>query len=49
AGEAGVARVLDVLRDELDHVLALCGGRDLADLTRDLVVARGAGVSARCG
>ncbi|MEV8437887.1 alpha-hydroxy acid oxidase [Actinosynnema sp. NPDC051121] len=48
-GEAGVARVLDVLRDEFDHVLALCGGRDPADLTRDLVVARGRGVSARCG
>jgi 4-hydroxymandelate oxidase len=42
-GEAGVARVLDVLRDELDHVLALCGGRDLADLTPDLVVTRGPG------
>ncbi|GAB3440369.1 alpha-hydroxy acid oxidase [Actinophytocola sediminis] len=41
AGEAGVARVLDALRDEFDHVLALCGGRELADLTRDLVVARG--------
>ncbi|GAA1299724.1 alpha-hydroxy acid oxidase [Saccharothrix xinjiangensis] len=49
AGETGVARVLDALRDEVDHVLALCGGRDLADLTRDLVVPRGAGVSARCG
>ncbi|NUS65806.1 MAG: alpha-hydroxy-acid oxidizing protein, partial [Saccharothrix sp.] len=48
-GEAGVARVLDVLRDEFDHVLALCGGRDPADLTRDLVVARGRAVSARCG
>ncbi|MFE9746761.1 alpha-hydroxy acid oxidase [Saccharothrix saharensis] len=49
AGEAGVARVLDLLRDEFDHVLALCGGRDPADLTRDLVVTRGTGVSARCG
>ncbi|RKT55382.1 alpha-hydroxy acid oxidase [Saccharothrix australiensis] len=49
AGEAGVARVLDVLRDEVDHLLALCGGRDLADLTRDQVVARSAGVCARCG
>ncbi|QQQ73659.1 alpha-hydroxy-acid oxidizing protein [Saccharothrix sp. 6-C] len=49
AGEPGVARVLDVLRDEFDHVLALCGGRDPADLTRDLVVARGTGVFARCG
>ncbi|MCE6995021.1 alpha-hydroxy-acid oxidizing protein [Saccharothrix sp. S26] len=48
-GEAGVAGVLAVLRDEFDHVLALCGGRDPADLTRDLVVARGTGVCARCG
>ncbi|MFE2756090.1 alpha-hydroxy acid oxidase [Actinosynnema sp. NPDC059335] len=49
AGEAGVARVLDVLRDEFDHALALCGGRDVGDLTRDLVVTRGTGVTARCG
>ncbi|TQM84953.1 4-hydroxymandelate oxidase [Saccharothrix saharensis] len=48
-GAAGVGRVLDLLRDEFDHVLALCGGRDPADLTRDLVVTRGRGVSARCG
>ncbi|TDV47993.1 alpha-hydroxy acid oxidase [Actinophytocola oryzae] len=48
-GEAGVARVLDALRDEFDHVLALCGGRGLADLTRDLVVTRGTGVTGRCG
>ncbi|MFL6125845.1 alpha-hydroxy acid oxidase [Actinophytocola sp.] len=45
-GQAGVRRVLDVLRDELDHVLALCGGRSLTDLTRDVVVTRGCG---RCG
>ncbi len=48
-GEAGVRRVLDVLRDEFDHVLALCGGRGVADLTTDLVVTRGTGVAARCG
>lgn len=35
-GEAGVRRVLDVLRDEFAHVLALCGG----ELSRDMVVAR---------
>lgn len=35
-GEAGVRRVLGVLRDEFDHVLALCGG----ELSRDMVVAR---------
>jgi len=48
-GETGVRRVLDVLRDELDHVLTLCGGRGVADLTRDLVVVRGTGVAGRCG
>ncbi|MEO3751387.1 alpha-hydroxy acid oxidase [Streptomyces sp. B6B3] len=48
-GEAGVARVLAVLRDEFDHVLALCGGRGLADLTPDLVVTRGPGRCGRCG
>ncbi len=35
-GEAGVRRVLDVLRDEFLHVLTLCGGQ----LTRDMVVRR---------
>ncbi|NKE59671.1 alpha-hydroxy-acid oxidizing protein [Lentzea sp. PSKA42] len=40
-GEAGVRRVLDVLRDEYEHVLAMCGG----ELTRDMVVVRGTGVS----
>jgi 4-hydroxymandelate oxidase len=41
-GERGVRQVLDLLRDQFDHALALCGGRDLGDLTRDLVVPRGA-------
>ncbi|HUQ57661.1 alpha-hydroxy acid oxidase [Lentzea sp.] len=36
-GEAGVRRVLDVLREEFLHVLTMCGGR----LTRDMVVVRG--------
>jgi 4-hydroxymandelate oxidase len=36
-GEQGVRRVLDALRDEFRHVLALCGG----ELTRDMVVVRG--------
>ncbi|MGZ3145096.1 alpha-hydroxy acid oxidase [Lentzea chajnantorensis] len=35
-GEAGVRRVLDVLRDEYLHVLALCGG----ELSGDMVVTR---------
>jgi 4-hydroxymandelate oxidase len=42
-GEAGVRQVLELLRDEFDHTLALCGGRTPADLTHDLVVVRGAG------
>jgi 4-hydroxymandelate oxidase len=37
AGELGVARVLDLLRVELDRTLALCGCSSLADITRDLV------------
>ncbi|MCR3753914.1 alpha-hydroxy acid oxidase [Lentzea californiensis] len=35
-GEQGVRRVLDVLRDEFQHVLAMCGG----ELSRDMVVPR---------
>ncbi|MGW6928729.1 alpha-hydroxy acid oxidase [Lentzea sp. NPDC054927] len=35
-GEAGVHRVLGVLRDEFEHVLALCGG----ELSHDMVVVR---------
>ncbi|MDX8030541.1 alpha-hydroxy acid oxidase [Lentzea sp. BCCO 10_0856] len=35
-GEAGVHRVLGVLRDEFEHVLAMCGG----ELSHDMVVAR---------
>ncbi|MFW6695671.1 alpha-hydroxy acid oxidase [Streptomyces sp. MAR4 CNX-425] len=42
AGEAGVRRVLAALLDGYDHTLALCGGRRNADLTRDMVVRRGA-------
>jgi len=37
-GEAGVARVLTALRDELDTAMALCGCATLADIGRDLVV-----------
>ena len=37
AGEEGAARVLELLRDEVDHTVALCGARGLADLTPDLV------------
>ncbi len=37
-GEAGVARVLTTLRDELDIAMALCGCATVADIGRDLVV-----------
>jgi 4-hydroxymandelate oxidase len=38
-GSTGVRRVLDDLRADLDHVLALAGARTPADLTPDLVAA----------
>lgn len=37
AGEEGALRVLELLRAELDHTVALCGARGLKDLTPDLV------------
>jgi isopentenyl diphosphate isomerase/L-lactate dehydrogenase-like FMN-dependent dehydrogenase len=36
-GEAGVARVLDILRDELSLAMALAGCARLADVDRSLV------------
>jgi 4-hydroxymandelate oxidase len=36
-GEAGVTAVLELLRDELDLAMGLCGAPDVSDLTRDLV------------
>jgi 4-hydroxymandelate oxidase len=36
-GERGVARVLDILRDEIDNAMALCGCATLADVTPDLL------------
>ncbi len=36
-GEAGVARVLELLRDELDTAMALCGCPSISAVTRDLV------------
>jgi 4-hydroxymandelate oxidase len=35
-GEAGVSRVLEMLRAELEHTLALCGCASLGDIGRDL-------------
>ena len=40
-GEAGVRRVLEILRDELDVAMALCGARDVKNLDRSLVVTPG--------
>ena len=36
-GEAGVARVLEILRNEFDTALALCGSPTVADVTADLL------------
>jgi 4-hydroxymandelate oxidase len=36
-GEKGVRRLLELLREELDDTMALCGASALADLTPDLV------------
>ena len=38
AGEAGVRRVLDLLRDELELAMALCGCPRIADVNASLVV-----------
>lgn len=38
-GAPGVARALDILKDELDRTLALTGCRSLAELTPDLIAA----------
>jgi 4-hydroxymandelate oxidase len=37
-GQEGVSRVLEILRAELDHTLALCGAAGTADLDPSLVV-----------
>ena len=38
-GEAGVAHVLALLREEIDRAMGLCGARTLADLGPDLLAA----------
>ena len=40
-GERGIARVLEILRTELDLAMALCGCPTVGDIGRDLVDARG--------
>jgi L-lactate dehydrogenase (cytochrome)/(S)-mandelate dehydrogenase len=42
AGEAGVARVLDVLRREIDRVMGLLGVRTIAELGPDYLMRRAA-------
>ena len=36
-GESGAARVLEILREEFEHTMTLCGAGSLEDLTGDLV------------
>jgi (S)-mandelate dehydrogenase len=36
-GEAGAARAIAILRDEIDRVMALIGARNVAELTRDFL------------
>jgi L-lactate dehydrogenase (cytochrome) len=37
-GEAGVAKALEVIRKELDLTMALCGHRDIQNITSDILV-----------
>jgi 4-hydroxymandelate oxidase len=39
-GEAGVRRVLELMAEEIDLAMALCGCRTVAEIRRDLVVLR---------
>jgi 4-hydroxymandelate oxidase len=47
-GESGVARVLEELREDTAHVLALCGAADCAGIAPDQVVARSPRAGATC-
>jgi isopentenyl diphosphate isomerase/L-lactate dehydrogenase-like FMN-dependent dehydrogenase len=38
-GEAGVARILEIFRNEIDHTMALTGCATVSDITSDLVTA----------
>jgi (S)-mandelate dehydrogenase len=38
AGEAGALRAIDILKSEVDRVMALLGARTVAELTRDHLV-----------
>jgi L-lactate dehydrogenase (cytochrome) len=37
-GEAGVGKALDILKKELDVTMALCGHRDIGDVTEDVLL-----------
>jgi 4-hydroxymandelate oxidase len=39
-GEAGVGAVLELLRQEIDLAMGLCGAPNVSTLTRDLIVNR---------
>ncbi len=39
-GEAGVAKALEIIRKELDLTMALCGHRDIQNITSDILVDR---------
>jgi 4-hydroxymandelate oxidase len=39
-GQAGVERVLDLLRAELELVMRQCGARSLAEIGRSFIVSR---------
>ena len=42
AGSEGIAKVVDILRTEIDRDLALLGCKDLTEVTPDLISVRGA-------
>jgi L-lactate dehydrogenase (cytochrome) len=37
-GEAGVARCLEIIRNELDLTMAFCGLRDVRDVDRNILL-----------
>ena len=37
AGEAGVARVLEIFRNEIDRVMGLCGVTKISEIGADLI------------
>ncbi len=41
-GEEGVTKALEIIRKELDLTMALCGHRDIQDVTSDILVGGGA-------